>query len=104
MKQFVSADAVSGRVGSPAGRPTSGAANVQQKQPFAGHDLWHGLYVGLVRAAVLAGTGYDVVLRRCRCSHGGTTGRGEVPIYEPGLEKPVRTTAPGIDYASPPTR
>ena len=47
-------------------------------------------YVGLVQAAVLADVGYDVVCVDVDPSKVERLKRGEVPIYEPGLERLVQ--------------
>ena len=47
-------------------------------------------YVGLVQAAVLADAGCDVVCVDIDADKVARLRRGEVPIYEPGLEKLVR--------------
>jgi len=46
-------------------------------------------YVGLVQAAVLADAGYDVVCVDVDADKVAQLKRGEVPIYEPGLERLV---------------
>jgi UDPglucose 6-dehydrogenase len=50
-------------------------------------------YVGLVQAAVLADVGCDVVSVDVDAAKVERLRRGEVPIYEPGLEKLVRENA-----------
>lgn len=47
-------------------------------------------YVGLVQAAVLAETGYDVICVDVDAEKVARLERGEIPIYEPGLENLVK--------------
>lgn len=47
-------------------------------------------YVGLVTGTCLAETGNDVVCVDCDQRKVDMLGRGEIPIYEPGLEELVK--------------
>ncbi len=58
------------------------------RNQHACHDFWPG-YVGLVTGACLAETGNHGVMRRHRRGQGRAAQAGDIPIYEPGLDRIV---------------
>jgi UDPglucose 6-dehydrogenase len=57
-------------------------------------------YVGLVSAVCFAHLGHDVVCMDVDEGKIARLGRGEVPIYEPGLEKLMADNAPRLSYTT----
>src|SRR5918992_676598 len=59
-------------------------------------------YVGLVTGACFAELGHDVVVRDVVPERIDALRRGEVPIYEPGLEELLERNSERVGYASNP--
>jgi UDPglucose 6-dehydrogenase len=60
-------------------------------------------YVGLVAGACLAETGNDVICADIDAAKIARLNRGEVPIYEPGLDPLIENNLTAGRLASPPT-